>query len=1350
VSDSLGPIAIPDPHVIGDFPLTGEYASGFDWTPPIAIHTFDQPGLNQEQRYLLGNGARRFRVVRSRGLACNEYNALKVHFQQAQGQYAQFNYTHQFPGGSEVVVCRYENPSITFDHLYAMLCNDPGITLIEVSTTTANYTFSASQRVTRFPDATLTPALQAQVQEFIPLVKISPRTPVPTASVPSPVAPDPLYLSNRRVTMNGQLFLPRLLEWSAITQTLNEASDAVTFTFGNSDDVWTQYANLINLYRATVEFKLFHVNSNYLIDFWAGYARPWNLTSDGRFIIQCSDGVFELGIPYPSRTVSRTCWKVYKGRFCPSTASFPDCPKDYDACVARGVKGSFGGIVALPASVRLKDNSTGVFGFGRSRITSVTLTNESVYQRPIQEIWSDHEMPVVCDVAAGREESEFYSALGIVSEGPIAGYATNLLKHKLDDQPPHDPVHNGGFRGINGNDPANLTTEYFQLSSSPWGAVPAQSTYAAGVAFAEVRRTDDAGMQLKQVVDRHMTVTVVGGMYGWSWNADKTRNWQQRLSNPVWIAINVFLRGLGEKVTNDIIGTIPANEMENYFDLDAALAAAAICEEIVPSMIVPTQNESQFKFRGVLKEQKPLKDWIQEILNCCCGYYTFVNGKLWIGIRENAAVLTGQGFTRDTILYQSLQATPMAPQFNWLDGQFGDEEFAADQTQTGSGWALNTISVYDIDQAIFAGNGAAPMYTRNQMSFVGVSTKSQAARILVARLREELGGWGPTEPQNTRNMQFRTTLLAMQTKCGDIIGVQHSRLPAGASAYQKGRVQRWTLNPDFSIDIVCSGVTDSMYDFTAGPKPADVPTDPVIPEHLPSINGLAWMPNRIGPVAGDPVYTDAMERSFDLWQDYNITREGVWAPSIFVSGEMVINTFPAQVQPRILGATLVPGGTLNGPMTIYVAVGQHGPAGYTIPSLPIALWIPAGVTGQGVHLDMTPATSGSWDTWDLYAGTDRRLIGWQQSTVAPLPTSTTFNGPVHPMTHELPEQSARKVRIQAKHVWHSGVAGVVVTGVAANTIQSNDFIGSTDNWNNRILTAVADASDGSAPLWNFKVIGFNSSAGSFTVTPDPMAGDPLQPGDVLIARSQPTSWDAGGTWVEDSLWNNSVGYAQSGFRPGWAGLDPGVEVGNIFRIIRGKGAGQFRAITANTNIRITVNPPLDTPPDNTSLCIVEARDWVYFTETTDTSVMAPGVSFELRLRIENLQNMVALVGGFLVDDQGRITDEESACMREIFIFAEPPGVREIGPSANDPDVSGSTFWLARVTDQTIRVDCSTNDVPVHLLALADYQGRALYIANVKGTHNVIITPQAGDPLWDAATTITLGPLESVTITAAGD
>src|SRR5262249_10839033 len=151
-----------------------------------------------------------------------------------------------------------------------------------------------------------------------------------------------------------------------------------------------------------------------------------------------------------------------------------------------------------------------------------------------------------------------------------------------------------------------------------------------------------------------------------------------------------------------------------------------------------------------------------------------------------------------------------------------------------------------------------------------------------------------------------------------------------------------------------SATTDSMYqyDISVGPKPVDQPADPVMPPLHGAPQGLAWMPNHLTPFSGDPLYPDILEHTFDLWQDYSITPRGWWAPAAWIAGEMVINRFAAPLQPRIVGVSLIAGGTLSGPQTVYAAVTQHNPAivtpftspgptqdGYSVPSNQVAVWI---------------------------------------------------------------------------------------------------------------------------------------------------------------------------------------------------------------------------------------------------------------------------------------------------------------------------------------------------------------------------------------------------------------------------
>jgi hypothetical protein len=1348
--DSLGPVPVPTPPVIGAFPLRPDFGGGVDYAPVIVVHTFDQPGLKTEQRYLMSPSTmRRFRFVKNH-LSCTEYDDLKSHWEQAQGAYAQFPYTiykplpFVKPNGpihtTETVTARYENPSVSFDYMVALLVNGPGITLLEIPQTVPSYNVSAT--VERFPDATLASALADQAQEIVPLIQISPRD-----------GSTPLYLSNQHVTMTGGpypgggiTYLPRLLDWSGISQSIGENSDACSMNFGNADGVWTTYVNQVNLYGATLAFSFYHVGSGYLVNLWQGGVINWGLDTSGKFQINVSDGTYLLSLGYPSRKILRACWKVYRGRYCPASATngYPDCPKDFDSCTARGVPQSFGGLVVPAQAVRIKDNSTGVLGWGRSMMTSVTVSDDTIYQRPLQEIFTDEGMNVTADVASGRDESDYYAALGIVGEGPIGGYNANLILQTLDGQPPHDPLHNGGWRYATGVDPAN-PGDWVGITQAPWNVEPPGSTFAAGIAFAEIRRTDAKGLQLSAVSDHAMTVNVTSGMGGWVWTGPSARVWTPGLANTAWVALNVYLRAIGLRVDYSNQDQIPAWMMENYFNLNQTMAMAAICDTQVPKLI-GDGNELQFPFRGVLKEVKPVRDWLREILNGALGFYTFVNGKLWIGLRVNSSVLAGNAFTQAHILHKSLVVAPMAPQFNWLVGNFGDEEF---------GFQLNNVTIYDIDQASFLGTADSPQYLTNTINYVGISNKSQCARVITARLREEIGGLksgtgphgtgsGIDEQMNARNFQFRTTLLSLQTMVGDIISLTHPSLPN--SGYVEGRVTRWALNPDWSIDIQASSTTDDMYDLVAGPKPVDVSAPMVPPETLQSATGLAWLPDMVEPQVGDPIYP-IWERSFKLWQEYEIATDDTWVPTVWVEGHMTVNQFGSQSQPRILEIELANGGSLNGPQTVYCAMTQRNPDELPcIPSNLVAIWIPEGLIKQQINLTVVASTDPSLTSWDLWAANDRRLMALQSSGDGPPFAKTVLEGPIENWTQGMPNAAASGLKIQAKHVYHAGVAGVLVTGVSApNQIQCLDFKGATDNWVGQFLTIISNV-NGEVPLWNFKITAFDAPSGTMTVSPncvtyetDGVTIDPqnsIQVGDVLIVYSRCTSADS--TSISNTFWDNSVTRNQF---PGTSGMNPGEEVGRIVRILRGTGAGQWRYISDNDNIKLTVTPAWDTTPDTTSFFIVEAPNWLDPSETNQP-IIAPtkDIAVQLHTEIPNLTDEVVLVGGYLIDTDGNQTDDQFACYRMIYIFGQPPTVRTVGPGAGPFDV--------QITDQVLRVDSSANDVAVTLLSLSDYQGRGLLVFNL-GPNNCHITAIGTDTFPDGTQNYTIAGTGTARITAGG-
>jgi hypothetical protein len=1325
VPDSLGPVPIPDPPLIADFPLRPDYGGGQEIGSRVVTHLMDQPGLKTEQRIFMGDGARRFRVRKAR-LACREYDDLKAHWTSAYGTYAEFHYDHPVSRTAvERVRVRYADQTLSIDH-QAGLLGTVGLVLAEVPQASPTVTVSSIEE--RFPDTAEASMLLSQQQFLTPLVTITPRG-----------GGAPLYLSDRRVTLNQpnnppntQLFLARLTEWSGISQSIGENSDEARFSFGNADEVWYEYSKQVDLFRAVVRFDVLMAASATAtaarrIFLWQGHLRSQGFNDNGTFSIGASDGVWELNLAYPARVISRTCWKRFRdGVWCPYEGPETFCDKSVQDCRERGMERYFGGMIMNQGAFRIKHGTTGVDGFGRSGITSVTVRSDTVYERPLQEVYTDKSMPVVCDVAGGRDEDDYYAAVGIVGEGPISAF-DGMMKQLLDQQPPHDPPRGGGWLDVH---------QY------PWNTRPAGSSYAAGIAFADIRRTDPEGLQLKSITDREMTVSVREGIGGWRWTAPGARTWAWPLSNPVWIMVNMLLKALGLKADpHQHEGLITVAEQEKYFDVQEAIACAAICDTLVPSMINAAIQEKQYTFRAVLKEQKPLREWLQEVANTFLGFYTFNCGKMRIGVRFHSGVL--HAFTQAHIIHRSLETTPVAPRFNSFTVQFGDEEFD---------WQLNSIHTYDIGHALFQGSQIAPLFTRSQMSLVGVSGKSQASRICATRLREELGGITRKQQQDARNVRFRTSILSLAVYPGDICSIDHPRLPNDRVEF---RVGQWRLNPDWSIEITGISTCDDIYNLTIGPKPSDVPAEPLPAEKFPAARGLAWLPNEETAEAGDPLYGPT-DRTFALWQDYTVESEGTYSPSIVVRGERTVNQFLPLKAPVIHGIDYTAtGGSLKGGYTYYFAVQQRDAAGHLAPLSNIAaIWIPAGSDANIVELWPVKPTE-DLPGHVIWMGTDpRRLVEQANEAAVPLGDLIQVSGIAATRTRGAGSVSARKVRIKCKEIEHSGVAGLQVQQVIGNNqIVSSEFIGSPpeDNWVGQILSVVADADDGAVPLWNFRITAFDPATGKLTVDPPCVRGtaaDSVQVDDVMIVRSRATA--ATETSITNTLWNNSVAEAQWGAADG---LIPDAEIELLVRIIAGKGAGQVRRCVDNDNVTHWVDPPWTVIPDTTSVYIIEYPDWVHDAESTDTGVPLVNQDVEIGVKVNNLTGNVALVAGFLLDEEGNETPEELAVCREIYLFGQPYEVRRTQGAA------GNTSLV----DQTLRVDTSAGDVTVDLKVLdatgralgsGGYFGRTILVVNDgvgAGAGQVKVKPLAGDQFSTGEAEVIIDkPGDWAEFVAAGD
>ena len=594
--------------------------------PDVSIHQFGTGNAKIEQRFLLGTGAQRFTVRRTRMNETAAHRAPEL-LGAKYGPYGAFTYNapNDDGNGTTAYTCRFANEPLSWavGRGLDVLCRrHPG----RDPRRTPTYTLNSHRYPLPFRRRSRT-ALLSQVQQVIPLMKIQPLQ----AGYPA------IYLSDRRCTVGGQLYQARLIDFDGISQGMGNESDDASFTFGNADRVMRDLANDMDLYRAAIEFSLFHVGHGHqarpvegryrqlVLRRWPGvqgHRRRWPVriepaVPDTEDLPHLLEGVQRAGVPV-RRAMARSIWSTSL------TRRDSKCDKKYDTangCLAHGMKYYYGGILAEPQGVRIKDNSTGVWGFGRSPLTSVSLVADSIYDQVLPEVYTDTEMPVNCKVAAGRDESDFYEALGIVGEGPLVAYTPTALRgqgrrrqrgdvgrpHARRPGAPRLSRQRFGLRLVLGNDPAGAT-DFFSLDQSGdhtggdfrkvySGESTYKDNFAAGMAFLVIRRSDAKGLQLSKPGDHAMIATCQQGLRGGCGRSRRARDGPS-LTNPVWIAVNMLLRARGLR-----LGATPRraqlNAAEAFFDVQAAIDAAAICNDSVTKLVgVGTRRSSRSAARS--------------------------------------------------------------------------------------------------------------------------------------------------------------------------------------------------------------------------------------------------------------------------------------------------------------------------------------------------------------------------------------------------------------------------------------------------------------------------------------------------------------------------------------------------------------------------------------------------------------------------------------------------------------------------------------------------------------------------------------------------------------------------------
>ncbi|MBI4460249.1 MAG: hypothetical protein HY648_09360, partial [Acidobacteria bacterium] len=155
--DYLGNIEVPEIIPSGTFPIVPDFRYGRAHQPPVVVHQFGSANAKIEQRFLLGNGAKRF-TIRKSFLREIDREALRDFWENHYGPYGTFTYNapNDDGNGTTPFTCRFANEPLSWEFLSDGI-SSLGVTLIEIPASSPTYTLN--QTVSRFPPQALKDAL---------------------------------------------------------------------------------------------------------------------------------------------------------------------------------------------------------------------------------------------------------------------------------------------------------------------------------------------------------------------------------------------------------------------------------------------------------------------------------------------------------------------------------------------------------------------------------------------------------------------------------------------------------------------------------------------------------------------------------------------------------------------------------------------------------------------------------------------------------------------------------------------------------------------------------------------------------------------------------------------------------------------------------------------------------------------------------------------------------------------------------------------------------------------------------------------------------------------------------------
>ncbi len=236
--------------------------------------------------------------------------------------------------------------------------------------------------------------------------------------------------------------------------------------------------------------------------------------------------------------------------------------------------------------------------------------------------------------------------------------------------------------------------------------------------------------------------------------------------------------------------------------------------------------------------------------------------------------------------------------------------------------------------------------------------------------------------------------------------------------------------------------------------------------------------------------------------------------------------------------------------------------------------------------------------------------------------------------------------------------GVPVDGVAApnqiTCVQLTDTSGNPPNLVGRILSIIGRPNV-STPWLSVTITAYDPTTGTLTVSP---GSSGFQQGDIVVLRMRA---DAANTSTPTQISDAGLINSQNN----WQGLTPGVEVGQVLRVIQGTSRGQLRKLTGNTATGFSWDLPLLL--DETSIWIIEAPNWQF----QGDSVAMGNADYEHQVTISipaaNFANKPVLIAGFTVDTYGNESPDGDNPIREDWIFGNP------GAFGSTPTAYGVAF-----------------------------------------------------------------------------